>query len=690
MPTLTIDGQSVTVPDGTTILRAAQQAGIWIPYFCWHPKLEPMGACRVCFVEVEGQPKLSISCADPVREGMVVHTDSPAVVKARAGVIEFILANHPLDCPVCDAAGECDLQDVAFQYRCGWSRYDEPKATYPDEWLCDYIVLNRNRCFRCFRCVRYYDEIVGTGELSAKFRGLWTQIATFDHEPLSFGLCGNLTEVCPLGALTDGKYRFQGRPWEVRDFPSVCPGCALGCNVRVRTRFHRAVQIRPRENDGVNELWLCDRGRFGDPDAPQCPRLLSSLVRNGEGAFASEEWSPALDHVAGILRRAAHEHDPGSVGFIGSARLSNEDIFAFLHLAREGVRTPNTDHCTPPGALALQEILGAPRGTAAITDVGEGDVLLIGSDLAAEQPLLGIRARKGVRAGHSRLFVVDDAEHPLHIPVHRSLFGSSVASTVSALLDAALATASFELPGWLQRAESALPQAHVLPEHREMIAELRGERPTTILVGREVLEAPDGREVTAAILALAWLLDRDGQRVKILPLWRDANQQGALDLGLRPGEGGLDRDQMLDAALSGDIKVLYVVETACIESDPRWDEIAGKLDALIVQGAEETELSRRATIVLPTRLTWEREGTYTNLDGRVQRFHAALAPSGGGRPDWWVFAGLAHRLGAPLVADSAAAVFSLLAGQAEAYRGLSYDALGEHGIRPAGGDADVV
>jgi len=353
MPTFTLNGKTVTVPPGTSVLQACQQQGIEIPHFCYHPRLPVVGNCRMCQVEIEKQPKLAVSCFTPVADGMVVHTHSDRAVAARKAVLEFLLLNHPLDCPVCDRGGECPLQDYTMRHGPGESRYREPKVhRIKHRAIGPHVIFDAERCILCTRCVRFTHHVSGSGELGVFGRGDRNEIALFPGRSLDNPYSGNVIDICPVGALTSREYRFKSRPWDLlRSVESVCGLCSMGCNatldVRPLTRGYEILRIRPRENDDVNRSWLCDDGRYGFTFVHDAARLSEPCLR-GEGGARPVPWEAALAALADGLRGVVGRHGPGAVGAIASSRMTNEEAAAFAAFVREGIGSPHLDFRVRP------------------------------------------------------------------------------------------------------------------------------------------------------------------------------------------------------------------------------------------------------------------------------------------------------------------------------------------------------
>lgn len=342
MPKLVIDGREISVPEGTTILRAAERLGIEIPHLCYHPKLPPVGLCRLCLVEVEKNPKLQASCSTPVAEGMVIHTESERVLKTRRGVLEFLMLNHPPDCTICDKAGECKPQEYVFQCGIAESRFIETKRVNPPQDFGDKLVFRVDRCILCQRCVQFCREIAGMEELGVFNRGGRSVIGTFRGKPVENKYSGNMIDICPTGAITSRDFRFKSRVWNLTMVPSICPRCSNGCNIFIEFKDNKILRIRPRDNEQVNQCWICDEGRFGHHFVNSLDRLTTPLIKNG-GKLSPTSWEEALGRAAEGLGRVIANYGAESLGGIGSAWCTNEDDYVFQKFLREVVRTGNID-----------------------------------------------------------------------------------------------------------------------------------------------------------------------------------------------------------------------------------------------------------------------------------------------------------------------------------------------------------
>ena len=732
MPTLKINGIEVTVDKGTTILHAARKAGLEIPVFCYHDKLEPMGACRVCMVELTTPrgPVLTIACATPATDGLEVKIDAPAAVKERNGVIEFLLANHPLDCPVCDRGGECDLQDNTFRFGPGVSRFEEPKRVWDDYDMGPYVARCQNRCIRCYRCVRYYDEIVGKAELGAFTRGATMEIRTFEDRPLETGLSGNLSEVCPVGALLDKTYLYRARPWEIRDSPTTCSQCSYGCSMRVGIRQGKVLRTKPLANDLVNEVWLCDRGRFAHTRR-QPDRLNSPLIRK-DGKLQPVSWDEASRVIAAEIGAILKEEGPAAVGGIASGRPTNEDLYAFQKFLRVAIGTNNIAHRAFDLGDALLSTLKVEAATNSIVGLEQSKVfLVVGSDLVVSQPVMGTRIRKAVRKG-ARFIGADSRTLRYNMPeqTRRRYQPGTALSLLRGLarviLDEELeSTDSTEryipdvqklkelLAGYSVEAVSL--QTGIGKASIQSVARAIATNGATYLFGEGILNAPDAAESARAIVILAALTGSLGREdAGVMPLFQECNAQGANDMGVRPdmlpgyqpvsdagareriqklwgapvpANAGLDLRQMLDKAASGNMQALFVMGSDPVKDAPKdlsGVDVAGalgKLRLLVVQDLYLTDTARLAHVVLPARSYLEKQGTFTNIERRVQAVRELLAPVGGARPDWQILAGIASHMGKDLGLSSSGSILREISQASPLHSRISYDTLGKFGRR---------
>ncbi|HEV2458256.1 MAG TPA: NADH-quinone oxidoreductase subunit NuoG, partial [Ktedonobacterales bacterium] len=639
---LTIDGRAVSVPPGTLVWKAAQELGIEIPIYCYHPKMEPLGACRMCFVEVEKMPKVATACTTVVSEGMVVRTDTPKVKKARAGTLEFLLINHPLDCPICDKGGECDLQDFTQRYGPGSSRFDLAKRHFQKPIpVSDNILLDRERCIACQRCVRFCQTVTMENGLVMEERGFKIEVGVDPDAPFDSIFSGNVVEMCPVGALTAKSFRFVTRPWELKKTASVCANCSVGCNVRVDVRVDKVLRQYSRINDAVDDGWLCDRGRWDLDWVNSTERLRTPLLRR-DGRLQPASWDEALRYVASGLREVARQHGPQAVGAIGSTHTTNEESYLFQKLLRAGLGTNNVDHYH--GRFPATERNALPWvWTDSIAGLEQAShIVLIGADPYHRQPIVDLRIRKAIRTG-ARVWVVTPQENRLdrlaagaihYMPGQTGMIARALLNVVTTegLTRGAFAEGRSE--GVATRAAAV---AQDTPEHaaelagvdaaalRTLAREIAGARGAVILYDEMATREPSGETLAADLLDLALLTDNFGRPgAGVGPLLEDNNSLGARDMGVLPGtlpgyrlvgdaaaraalggawnaalpsEQGLSYDEML----SGGVRALYVMG-----ADPAkhatHDKLAhlDALDFLVVQDLAMTETARRASVVLPT------------------------------------------------------------------------------------------
>jgi NADH-quinone oxidoreductase chain G len=678
--TLTIDDRQVTVPKGTLVIQAAKQAGIDIPYLCYYEKLTPFGGCRLCLVEIEKIPKLVASCNTPVADGMIVRTGTPKVKAHREGTLEFILVNHPLDCPVCDKGGECELQDRVFQHGPTISRMTEPKVTIEDYDLGPLIVRNQDRCIVCKRCIKVMEEIVGDPVLEFGQRGVFTEVYTFEHEHFPAGFSGNTIKVCPVGALMSKPFRFKSRPWELVKTPSTCSLCSVGCSLRVDMRENKIMRVVGLDNPDVNDGWLCDRGQFGYDYVNSPERLRTPLIRR-DGKLEPASWEEAIAFVAERLGQIRSEAGPAAIGGIGSEWTTNEDQFVFQKFLREVIGTPNVDHRLGyPTQRTGADYAATRPGPGAITALPKaGVVLLFGSDLTAEAPVLDLVLKRGLLSRKTKLIVANPRRISLNKFASQWLRytpGTEVALLVG--LAKAMLEGGHAASEWLNaehRAEFESMQRQLADVTVAAMAKTCGVSEAdirkaaeafgtaalgSIVFGRSVAEGSQGPSVHAGLLDLALLaghVTKEG--FVFLETVEECNSWGARDMGLLPESGpgytavaaGLGTGEMLDAAAAGTLRALYVMGANPMAVYPDAAKVERALqgvELLVVQDLFLTETAQHAHVVLPSLSAMEKNGTVTNVEGRVQRIMRAMDPLGAGRNDWAILNAIAAKLGASM------------------------------------------
>ena len=713
---LIIDGQEVQCPAGSTVYEAATAAGIHIPTFCHHPKLVPVGACRQCLVEVEGMRGLQTACTTPVREGMTVkvHT-SPAAVKARKANIEFLLTNHPLDCPVCDKGGECPLQNQAMQDGPGQSRYVEEKRhknkRYP---LSELIILDQERCVLCWRCIRFLDEWADDHELDLFGRGADTRIDTFPGCPLRSKWQGNTIDICPVGALTSRVFRFEARVWELTETPSVCPMCGVGCNIVLGVKNQKLRRITPRENIEVNDSWICDKGRFAHSFVDHTERLKTPLVRRN-GVLEPATWEEALDLIASRFSAILQKDGPQALAALGSTQVTNEANYLLQRFMRVVLGTNNVDHIDriPAGATPLSSLPNLEHRDA---------IVLLGFDPSTEAPLVELWIKKAVLRHGARVVVATPNQIELCRyggPWLAYRPGGEVAllnGLTKAVLDsrtqnpATRAANHGDSHSWLraytpeQVEQLSGTPATALRQAAEVLAHAR--RPL-FLIGQSWTRGSGEQPALDALGNLALLLNEAETGF----VAGDTNAWGALYMGVAPhwypGQqpcqnlevrnrlssfwgtklspvAGLDWNGMLVACAQGGLKAMWIIGSNPAHRSQTASEALRQIPFLVVQDLFMTETASLAEVVLPAASFAEIDGTFTNLTGRIQAIHAAKRPPGQARPDWWIVTQLAQRMVESKRQKSwdftnAASVFQEIAKVVPSYRGLTFTILGETG-----------
>jgi NADH-quinone oxidoreductase subunit G len=608
MPKVTIDGQEIEVAPGTTILQACQQAGVEIPHFCYHERLMIAGNCRMCLVEVEKSPKPVASCAMPVADGNVIHTQSEKARKARHGVMEMLLINHPLDCPICDQGGECDLQDQAMAYGFDRGRFEENKRAVRDKDFGPLVATSMNRCIHCTRCIRFLTEIAGVEELGATGRGEEMEITTYVEQALGSEMSANIIDLCPVGALTSKPYAFTARPWELHKTESVDVLDAVGSNIRVDARGAQILRVLPRLHEEINEEWISDKTRFA-VDGLVRRRLDRPYVRRN-GSLVPAEWREALDLVADRLKGAPGERIAAIAGDLCDA----EAMFALQELLGR-LGSTNLD-CRQDGAKLDPGCRAGYLFNTTIAGIEQADAcLLVGTNPRREAALVNARLRKRHLQGGFRVAAIGPALD-LTFPVEMLGEGGEA---VNAL------------------AGGTHPWAEIL----------RGAKVPMIVLGQGALARPDGARVLGAVRAIAESLgivraEWNGFNV----LHRAAARVGGLDLGFVPGPGGRDVAGILEGCRTGAIEVLYLLGA------DELDLPATGSAFVVYQGHHGDRGAARADVVLPGAAYTEKDGSYVNTEGRVQLGRRAVFPPGEAREDWTILRALSGAVGRPLPFDS--------------------------------------
>ncbi|MEK6814122.1 MAG: NADH-quinone oxidoreductase subunit NuoG [Nitrospirota bacterium] len=671
MITLTIDGREIVVPPGTKIIEAAGSVGIEIPRFCYHPKLTPVAVCRCCLVEVEKVPKLIPACATPVSAGMVVRTraTSEKVRKAQQGMIEFLLINHPLDCPVCDKGGECPLQDQTLAYGPGGTRFAEKKYHFKKPVpLGPHILIDRERCILCLRCVQFQREIAQHPQISVTYRGRDSFIDTAPGRTLDSNFSGNTVEICPVGALTGRHYRFRARPWEYERKPSICPECACGCNIYTHVRNGEILRVASRENPLVDDGWLCDRGRFSvRPDEPAPPRLTTPLVRIN-GRLMPVSWDGALEFATSAFRKIAQApgRPEGVVGAIAGPSTTNEELYLLGRILRTSYSSNNLSF-DGGASSALRSAGFAPVGA---PDIDWADtILLIASDPSRDLPILDLRIKKAVRKG-ARLAILGNTSIEL---------ASLAASTIQAA-GTDLARAIEEI-------------ARNVPAQTGQGAFLSSGKRIVVALGET---ASRDKTAVSEVGKLISALSKDGREVRAGVFAGGTNAAGAVEMGFHPeylpglrriddvrakaqveavwsasvaAKAGLAGSSLLCSAAHGEVKALYVMgaDPASRSLTPEEREGLKRLECLVVTTDRMTKTAEMAHVVFPAAAFWEKTGSLTNVAVRVQRFEAAVPPPPGVKSDVDILVSLAKAGCLPLSKESPADLAEEIARLSEPY-----------------------
>lgn len=658
---VTINEREIETSPGRLLIDVAEEHDFFVPRFCYHPGMESVAACRMCLVQIEGGKRpLEPACATYVSDGMVVHTTSEVARQAQEAVLELLLINHPLDCPICDRGGECPLQDQTMKFGPGESRYDEEKRHFVKPIpISDLIMLDRERCVLCWRCVRFADEVAGDDFIDLMDRGSMTQINTASDKPFESYFSGNTIQICPVGALTASSYRFLSRPWDLYPTSSTCSYCSVGCPISLEQRGGELLRAQALPNENVNSFWNCDKGRFGHRYVSHPDRLKAPLIRRktADGTqFLEAPWDEALDVIADALKKTLRRFGGTSIGFIGGSHATNEDLYAASKFFRDVVQTPNLDFRTFDASfdyslLAMDGLVGS---TASLNDLDTAKTILwFGPDPKEELPVLFLRLRGAFKKG-ANIFVA----HPRRTSLSE------------------FATELRFRPGHSEDLIDALrggdSTAHGVDS--SVVAKLRD----ALAEGVAVLCA--GQQFVAhfedsALKGYVELARESGARLLLCP--PNANSQGAIDMGIWPAEG-LDTTGMLKAASQGDLKFLWVMGADLVTDFPDKQLAESGLRGgvfLVVSELFPTDTARSAYVALPARSFAEKEGSFTNLERRIQKVNPSIPAPGIARADWHIFSDLAQRLGADWGWNSASDVAAEIAKLVPTHSGFSWESL---------------
>ncbi|MBZ0105369.1 MAG: NADH-quinone oxidoreductase subunit NuoG [Sulfuricella denitrificans] len=632
MAHIEIDGRQLEVKDGSTVMDAARQAGIYIPHFCYHNKLTIAANCRMCLVQVEKAPKPLPACATPVTEGMKVMTRSESAIRAQKGVMEFLLINHPLDCPICDQGGECQLQDLAVGYGDVSSRYQEEKRVVANKELGPLISTDMTRCIHCTRCVRFGQEIAGIMELGQAGRGEHSEIMPFVERTVNSELSGNMIDLCPVGALTSKPFRYTARAWELTRRASVSPHDSLGSNIAVHVKNNRVMRVTPRDNEAINECWLSDKDRYSYEALNSGQRLTQPMIKR-HGEWQECDWQTALEYVANGLKRIRDDHGAAQIGALATPHSTLEELYLLQKFMR-GLGSGNVDHRTRQADFSADHALqGAPWLGQDIASVQELDrVLVVGSNLRKDHPLLAHRLRQAVKVG-AELNLVNPVDDDLLCKVANKLIVSPV-EMQSALAQVLKALAEIR--------QVAVPQSvasvDVSPSAQCMAASLAVGNKKAVLLGNLALHHPHYREVHALAQEIARISD-----ATLGVLGEAANSVGAYLAGAvpfagplgKPATAGMNAAEMLHAPRLAYLLLNTEVELDC--HDPQLASAAMERAELVVaMSTYRHQAINYADVMLPVAPFAETSGTFVNTEGRAQHFNAVVKPQGEARPAWKV------------------------------------------------------
>jgi len=679
--TVTIDGKTTQVNAGATILKAAKTVGVTIPTLCADNKLHPYGACRVCLVEVEGNPRKFPACTTPVTDGMVIHTMSPAIVQARKDILGLLLINHPLDCPVCDKAGDCELQDLVHAYGLEQSKFSEEKQYEEPTYDSPVIDRNVNRCILCGKCVRICREQNAVGELAFTRRGGHSRVSAEFARPLDCEFCGECVEICPVGALTTRQFKYKARVWNLEKAQSVCNYCGCGCTMNYETREGRVVRVSPTKNN-----YLCSKGRFGWDAIHHPDRLTTPKMRVGD-RLVDCTWDEALSVIATNLKVIRNKRGAGSIGGLGSVRTTNEDAYVFQKFMRSVVGTNNVDMLA---RLKIPKGLNGAFFSGELNRIGENDVILVlDKDTTEINPLTGIEIIRAVSRKGRRLIFVNTGYSKLN-------------KLASVMLPLSVEDALGKLVSALSGAKAGKDEAVAAAADH-----LRAAERVAMIVPAQVSDAESSR-----IKDLAKLLNN----VTYYPLVSRSNVQGALDMGvlsdyypgyqkihtdttasfagswdaILPDTPGMTAIQMMNGIASGTVAALYIMGDDPVGSNSPSQAVLQRLDFLVVQDIFMTDTAKLADVVLPAASSAEKEGTVTNVERRLQRLSRAEQPVGESKPDWEIIQAVARKMGGSMNYGSVRDIMNEIRSVVPMYADLAIGACWPEEKSPlAGTDADL-
>src|SRR3990170_5475654 len=707
MATVKINGKEITVEDGTLILDAARQAGFDIPTFCYQARLSRLGSCRMCLVEIGGQKKMQPSCVTPIIHGMEVFTENATVKTARSSMLEFLLANHPLDCPTCDKGGECELQDLAFKFGPRRSGFIEWKRRFhdKDKILSPIIIKNHNRCIHCERCVRICDEVVGVTALGGIGRGYNTKETSFMDDELDCDHCGNCIEVCPVGSFMSLPYRYQSRPWDLNETDTVCPYCATGCQFTIGSRNGEVLRVRSKIATGINKETLCARGRFGYHFIQNKERLTKPMIKKA-GKLTECSWEEALSQV-----RTRFANAKKAAG-IASARLTNEELYVFQKLMRNVFRTNNIDStirwADKNATSAMIDICNLAGEGVSISDAMKADLIfIIGSSISDENPITDYLIRTSTADKRKTLILAYPRRIKLDSSATISLKyrpGSEgiVISGIAAAIEGTTPPAPPLLKEGIRGVDgSDISEADILTAADR----IKKASNVSVFVGTDILRLANGKDALLAIADMAKALKGAGKNVKVMPVLDRSNQRGAWDMGVHPvflpgyknltpthpspasGEGaiaeGMDCGEILEASSKGEIDAVYIIGEDIVSLYPDAGfakDALSKAGFIVVQDIFLTETAKMADVVLPGASFAEKEGTFTNHEGRVQKVRRVAKPAGTAMEDWRILCSIGRMFGKDFGYNTTEEVFKEIKTQVASYRDIAYEGINNTGI----------
>lgn len=666
---ITINDHELEVPEGEWIVESAKRLKVDIPIFCYHPRMVPVGMCRMCLVEVgmkqpdgsvRKMPKPQTACSLPATEGLVIHTDTEQIHQDRKGVLEFLLINHPLDCPVCDRGGECPLQNNTQFYGPSTSRYTELKRHLPKAYpLSKHVTLDLERCIQCGRCVRFTEEISGDSQLAFLHRGAWMQPSTFHLLDFDSKFSGNTIEICPVGALTSTDYRFRARPWDLETTPSICTQCSNGCSIWMDHRSGKFVRVNARTNESVNEEWTCDKGKFGHAFYNSSKRLSVPLIRKGDH-FVQATWSNAYQEIVN-----GFSGKPGQVAALIKPNLSNEGLYLMQKLFRKVFQSNHLDHrwtsYFQKSADRLEIKAGINQVQSSLLGIEKQKVIFVfGSLLENEEPILYLKIRKAYQRKNAKVILA--SEHPGYVDLfastalhyHPGTEKTLIAGILREVLHHKKKTEHAELLKYLEHLTPSYVEKVTGVPHRnlKLVAEILSKESGVIVSTQNLMNQKDGQLLIELLAGLAFYTSSEFNCFAL-----DANQQGAEYFGILPdllpggilisdAEKGFNTYEILDAAAKRNLKALWLVNVDPVSDYPDQTLATSALlnvDFLVYQGVLENESMGYASVVLPMLAPAEQEGTYMNLENRVQRICRAMTGPAEAKPDWGIFNEVALR-----------------------------------------------